>query len=1068
MNTVNMDIEDPFGPLTGNTMAQSSASTSYTIMSPRAFSSSPLVPNLLSQKGSPATATDNSASAVPSLSASRTRQSSTTAITNTPAMNSVTSPSTMVRAVSPPTPAPSPQPDLGIHVHAGGSGNGDTANALSNRHAASSHATPAHPGSVLMAHSGSAAMGEPGTPISPGTEDAQGLAWGDPNVHIHSSHFQDDQGQSAHIDPEVQEALFAEQFIHSIVSYFPRLTGPERRTLFTSLLPYMSGEDLLHLSHLISPYLRRDFLAELPAEIALKILGFIDDPKDLMRASRVSRTWRSLVADEQNWKLMLEKYHGGGWSEARPALAPTSAALAPPFVANGRAATSSSGAAGTSHSAARQGRPSSSTSANEAVATASGSVTHIPSERLAVIAQASRSRIQEYRPSSHAGQNSFHGLSVEDALLSSSTSSSSKSEKTSATMAESGSSDASLAQTSDAEDENVNRFLQENQTPLAERVRRGKGRNKGKGKGRASDNGEDGPSFFAKDLSATGYSGEGGMPGPSTSGTVGLLSTTGTSALGSTSGPAQRSLHGLGVLPPRRGSALTAYHTLPSAAAVLASQQGQAAIPRYVPGANQSESLLPYLAAPQLRMPFPPPAPQYLHHHLGQLSLGSNAAPTLPMLSIPSASLSEAFSSSSNASTTAASSAVSPSATFAPAYTSPAQFATPSIASGLNPPLSPNAPSIVTSDQLSPIHARRTCYILPDQQPHSAPQPSKVRIAKSQNPFGTAQTNLSYTTQYSQNKQYPPTTSASASKPFSYKTQFKKAYLTESNWLKGPGRVLSRQTCTDDGVVTSLGFDNEWIIVGMATNQIHVFDAKTGAYVQQLVGHTLGVWCLVLVSKGGQRVDKDGKRVKTGQSSRENRTPSVFGKAETMSWESESDGESLSSQEEVDGNASPTMARSSSTGFLRADGMERTRSASARPADRERFFSEASDSPSASPNLEPNDGSPRTRPEHGSRRLSSGTPSSETPKHRRSSKRPSSFCGVPSSGPSSSAQDGASSSSARFASNPSGFPFGGDGANISPQQAAACGTAQGWGQAGAVAVSGGCDRDVRVWDVATG
>ncbi|KAL8277449.1 hypothetical protein RQP46_010171 [Phenoliferia psychrophenolica] len=76
----------------------------------------------------------------------------------------------------------------------------------------------------------------------------------------------------------------------------------------------------------------------------------------------------------------------------------------------------------------------------------------------------------------------------------------------------------------------------------------------------------------------------------------------------------------------------------------------------------------------------------------------------------------------------------------------------------------------------------------------------------------------------------PSHSSATANprKPFSYKTHFKRAYLTESAWLRGPGRELSTQQSADDGVVTSLGFDGEWIVVGMATSKVHIFESGSG------------------------------------------------------------------------------------------------------------------------------------------------------------------------------------------------------------------------------------------------
>lgn len=45
--------------------------------------------------------------------------------------------------------------------------------------------------------------------------------------------------------------------------------------------------------------------------------------------------------------------------------------------------------------------------------------------------------------------------------------------------------------------------------------------------------------------------------------------------------------------------------------------------------------------------------------------------------------------------------------------------------------------------------------------------------------------------------------------------------------------------------------DDEWIVVGLANQNIHIFSTKTGKLHRSLEGHTSGVWALHLVSKGG-------------------------------------------------------------------------------------------------------------------------------------------------------------------------------------------------------------------------
>ncbi|KAK4055980.1 hypothetical protein OIO90_002974 [Microbotryomycetes sp. JL221] len=211
----------------------------------------------------------------------------------------------------------------------------------------------------------------------------------------------------------------------------------------------------------------------------------------------------------------------------------------------------------------------------------------------------------------------------------------------------------------------------------------------------------------------------------------------------------------------------------------------------------------------------------------------------------------------------------------------------------------------------------------------------------------------------------------SARKAVSYKTHFKRAYLTESAWLRGPGRLLSTQMSSDDGVVTSLGFDSDWIVVGMATSKVHVFDANTGSYVKTLDGHELGVWCLTLVSKGGGPNTSNGvNKPLQPLASKENKTRG-YSRDDTDSF----------------GESHPTV-----------------------PLRRRRSFQD----------------------------LTGGHLASDF---------------------------GSTSSYAR--SGGMGLGAGGE-TGDSSHQSAVCGTARGWGQEHAIVVSGGCDRDVRVWDVDTG
>ncbi|OCB87688.1 WD40 repeat-like protein [Sanghuangporus baumii] len=82
-------------------------------------------------------------------------------------------------------------------------------------------------------------------------------------------------------------------------------SGPTARQQYlAALLADCSPAELLFVSTTIAPLLKRDFLRDLPIELSLHILDYVDDARTLARASRVSRFWNSLMKNETTWKRM--------------------------------------------------------------------------------------------------------------------------------------------------------------------------------------------------------------------------------------------------------------------------------------------------------------------------------------------------------------------------------------------------------------------------------------------------------------------------------------------------------------------------------------------------------------------------------------------------------------------------------------------------------------------------------------------------------------------------------------------------------------------------------------------
>ncbi|OCF30810.1 hypothetical protein I316_07533 [Kwoniella heveanensis BCC8398] len=89
---------------------------------------------------------------------------------------------------------------------------------------------------------------------------------------------------------------------------FGELPPSQRFAFLSGLIGELRLNEALAVSRKIEPLLRRDFLRELPAELALHCLSFVDEPRTLARAAQVSRHWNELLQDEHTWKDLFERH----------------------------------------------------------------------------------------------------------------------------------------------------------------------------------------------------------------------------------------------------------------------------------------------------------------------------------------------------------------------------------------------------------------------------------------------------------------------------------------------------------------------------------------------------------------------------------------------------------------------------------------------------------------------------------------------------------------------------------------------------------------------------------------
>lgn len=92
------------------------------------------------------------------------------------------------------------------------------------------------------------------------------------------------------------------------VRQFQTLDASDRLSTLQALIPHLSTQEMMAFITQVIPRFKRDFLKDLPAELAFHIIGFIDDHTTLLTASLVSKYWYQLLQDETVWQRMCQRH----------------------------------------------------------------------------------------------------------------------------------------------------------------------------------------------------------------------------------------------------------------------------------------------------------------------------------------------------------------------------------------------------------------------------------------------------------------------------------------------------------------------------------------------------------------------------------------------------------------------------------------------------------------------------------------------------------------------------------------------------------------------------------------
>ncbi|KAF8945046.1 hypothetical protein BGZ47_003346 [Haplosporangium gracile] len=99
--------------------------------------------------------------------------------------------------------------------------------------------------------------------------------------------------------------------VPSLILAFQGLDLSAQMAFLNDIVLHCTTPQLAHLTNVIAPMLKRDFLRDLPLELAHHILSMIDEPKSLARVSQVSKFWHQLVETEDwIWRAQCIRQFG--------------------------------------------------------------------------------------------------------------------------------------------------------------------------------------------------------------------------------------------------------------------------------------------------------------------------------------------------------------------------------------------------------------------------------------------------------------------------------------------------------------------------------------------------------------------------------------------------------------------------------------------------------------------------------------------------------------------------------------------------------------------------------------